>query len=64
MRKLLATLGSLAVVAFVATTAHAQDTVKIGMIAAFTGQFADTATQMDSGIKLYMKLKGDTVAGK
>ena len=34
------------------------------MISAYTGQFADTATQIDNGIKLYMKQKGDTVAGK
>jgi branched-chain amino acid transport system substrate-binding protein len=30
----------------------------------YSGQFADLATQMDNGIKLYMKQKGDTVAGK
>jgi branched-chain amino acid transport system substrate-binding protein len=64
MRRLLAGLGSLAVAAMAATSAQAQDTVKIGMIAAFTGQFADTAAQIDNGMKLYMKLKGDKVAGK
>ena len=42
----------------------AQDTVKIGLIAAYTGQFADTAAQIDQGVKLYIKLHGDTVAGK
>jgi branched-chain amino acid transport system substrate-binding protein len=45
-------------------TALAQGTVKIGVILPFSGQFADLATQMDNGIKLYMKQKGDTVAGK
>jgi branched-chain amino acid transport system substrate-binding protein len=30
----------------------------------YSGQFADTATQMDNAIKLYMKQHGDTVAGK
>jgi branched-chain amino acid transport system substrate-binding protein len=68
MRRLLATLsstlGSLAVAAIAATGAQAQDTVKIGVISAYTGQFADTALQIDQGIKLYMKLHGDTVAGK
>jgi branched-chain amino acid transport system substrate-binding protein len=65
MRKLLASLGSLAVAAFAATTAaQAQDTVKVGFIAAFTGQFADTAAQLEQGAKLYVKLHGDTVAGK
>ncbi|MDO9414153.1 MAG: ABC transporter substrate-binding protein [Pseudolabrys sp.] len=45
-------------------TASAQNTVKIGVISAYSGQFADTAAQIDNGIKLYMKQHGDTVAGK
>jgi branched-chain amino acid transport system substrate-binding protein len=44
--------------------ANAQGTVKIGVISAFSGQFADTGAQIDNGIKLYMKQHGDTVAGK
>ena len=44
--------------------AAAQDTVKIGMIMTYTGQFADAAAQMDHGIQLYMKQHGGTVAGK
>jgi branched-chain amino acid transport system substrate-binding protein len=44
--------------------ASAQGTVKIGVIAAYSGQFADTANQIDNGIKLYMKQHGDKVAGK
>ena len=44
--------------------ALAQGTVKIGVIMPYSGQFADLATQMDNGIKLYMKQKGDSVAGK
>ncbi len=47
-----------------ATTAHAQGTIKIGVVMPYSGQFADLSTQMDNGIKLYMKQKGDTVAGK
>jgi branched-chain amino acid transport system substrate-binding protein len=46
------------------TAASAQGTVKIGVISAYSGQFADTAAQIDNGIKLYMKQHGDTVAGK
>ena len=46
------------------SAAGAQDTVKIGVISAYSGQFADTAAQIDNGIKLYMKQHGDTVAGK
>src|SRR4029077_13070676 len=38
-----------------------QETVKIGLIMPYSGQFADTATQMDNGIKLYMKQNGDSV---
>jgi branched-chain amino acid transport system substrate-binding protein len=38
--------------------------IKIGLIMPYTGQFADTATQMDNAIKLYVKQKGDTVAGR
>src|SRR4029453_17751052 len=47
-----------------ASSANAQQTVKVGLIMAYSGQFADTATQMDNGIKLYIKQHGDTVAGK
>ncbi len=44
--------------------AKAEDTVKVGLIMTYTGQFTDAAAQMDNGIKLYMKQHGDTVAGK
>jgi branched-chain amino acid transport system substrate-binding protein len=44
--------------------AAAADTIKIGLIMCYSGQFADTATQMDNAIKLYMKQNGDTVAGR
>lgn len=44
--------------------AQAQDTIKIGLILPYSGQFADGATQMDNGIKLFMAQNGDTVAGK
>ena len=46
------------------STAQAQGTIKVGVISAYSGQFADTANQIDNGIKLYMKQHGDTVAGK
>ncbi|HEV2629530.1 MAG TPA: ABC transporter substrate-binding protein [Pseudolabrys sp.] len=59
-------LGGLAMLAAagLSTAASAQGTIKIGVIAAYSGQFADTAAQIDNGIKLYMKQHGDTVAGK
>jgi branched-chain amino acid transport system substrate-binding protein len=47
-----------------ATASHAEDTVKIGIILSYSGQFADTAAQLDNGIKLYVKQHGDMVAGK
>ncbi|MEA2872590.1 MAG: branched-chain amino acid transport system substrate-binding protein [Hyphomicrobiales bacterium] len=44
--------------------ASAQDTIKIGVILPYSGQFADGAAQLDNAIKLYVKQHGDTVAGK
>jgi branched-chain amino acid transport system substrate-binding protein len=46
------------------SAAHAQGSIKIGVILPYSGQFADTATQIDNGIKLYMKQNGDSIAGK
>ena len=53
-----------AAAALLPSGAQAQGTVKIGIISAYSGQFADTAAQIDNGIKLYMKQNGDTVGGK
>lgn len=57
-------LAGIAATALGLTPALAQESIKIGVIMTYSGQFADAATQMDNGIKLYMKLHGDTVAGK
>src|SRR5262245_8835384 len=51
-------------VSLAATSADAQAPVKVGLIMPYSGQFADTATQMDNAIKLYVKQKGDSVAGR
>jgi branched-chain amino acid transport system substrate-binding protein len=68
MRTMLLRLCCLAALPFIAvaseTPAQAEDTVKVGLVMTYTGQFTDAATQMDNGIKLYMKQHGDTVAGK
>jgi branched-chain amino acid transport system substrate-binding protein len=64
MRSFIAILSAFAAVLIGAGAAQAQDTIKIGLIMAYSGQFADTAAQMDNAIKLYLKEKGDTVAGK
>jgi branched-chain amino acid transport system substrate-binding protein len=50
--------------ALLAGPSNAQETVKVGVILPFSGQFADTGVQLDNGIKLYMQQHGDTVAGK
>jgi branched-chain amino acid transport system substrate-binding protein len=47
-----------------ASSANAQQTVKIGLIEPYSGQFADAAAQQDNAIKLFMKQNGDMVAGK
>ena len=63
MRKFAAYLTAVAALAF-AGAAQAQDSIKIGLIMAYSGQFADPAAQMDNGIKLFVKQHGDTIAGK
>ena len=50
--------------AFAAGGAQAQDTVKVGLIVAMTGQQASTGKQIKAAVDLYMKQHGDTVAGK
>jgi branched-chain amino acid transport system substrate-binding protein len=44
--------------------ALAQGAVKIGVIAEFTGPFADYGTQIYNGMKTYLKLHGDTFGGR
>jgi len=47
-----------------AFAAHAQQPVKIGLVMTLSGQFADAGNQMHNGVKTYMKMHGDTVAGR
>ncbi|MFL6570304.1 MAG: ABC transporter substrate-binding protein [Burkholderiales bacterium] len=47
-----------------APAAHAQGTIRIGLVLTLSGQFADAGNQIDNGIKTYMKQHGDSVAGK
>jgi branched-chain amino acid transport system substrate-binding protein len=51
-------------IAAATTYAHAEETVKVGVIAPFSGPFADYGKEMEGGIKAYMKLNGDKVAGR
>ena len=39
-------------------------TIKLGLIASFSGPFADVGQQIENGMKAYVKEHGDTVAGK
>jgi branched-chain amino acid transport system substrate-binding protein len=64
MKHMMTAAAALLAVATLPVAGHAEGTVKIGVISAYSGQFADTAVQIDNGIKLYMKQHGDTVAGK
>lgn len=64
MRKMVVGFAALLAALAAVSGAQAQDTIKIGVILPFTGQFAHPGIQLDNGIKLYMQLNGDTVAGK
>src|SRR5258706_8321957 len=47
-----------------AETAGAQQTIKVGVIASFSGPFTIVGQEFQAGIKTWMKQHGDTVAGK
>ena len=64
MKSLFLGLGALLAAMFAATGALAQQAVKIGLILPYSGQFADTATQMDNAIKLYVKQHGESAGGR
>jgi branched-chain amino acid transport system substrate-binding protein len=64
MQKAISGLAGFALAILGAGSATAQDSVKVGLIMSYSGQFADTAAQIDDGIKLYVKQHGDTVAGR
>ena len=64
MFKTLATTATLALGLGLSGAASAQDTIKIGVILPYSGQFADAGAMMQAGIDLYIKEHGNTVAGK
>jgi branched-chain amino acid transport system substrate-binding protein len=64
MRGFLVGLAGLVAALFAMSPVSAQQTIKIGVILPYSGQFADPGAQADNGIKLYMQQHGDTVAGK
>ena len=47
-----------------APSSFAQQTVKIGVVAEFSGPFADYGAQILGGMKAYLKLNGDVFGGK
>ena len=63
-RRTLITVAGIAFSAMVALPASAQEVVKIGLVLPMTGPFASTGRQVEAGVKAYMALNGDTVAGK
>src|SRR5690348_18358251 len=63
-RSLLVTaLGALAALVAI-PPAYGQNTIKVGVIAAFSGPFADYGSQIEAGMKAYMKEHGASVAGE
>src|SRR5258708_15690400 len=56
-------LAGAALLAF-ASVSPAQGVVKLGMVGEFSGPFAQYGQQILGGMKAYMKVNGDTVAGK
>jgi branched-chain amino acid transport system substrate-binding protein len=56
--------GAMAAAVSFATPGYAQNTVKVGLLVPMTGPFTSTGKQLVAGARLYMHLKGDTVAGK
>jgi branched-chain amino acid transport system substrate-binding protein len=47
-----------------APAGRADGTIKVGVIAPFSGPFADYGKEIEAGIRAYMKLNGAEVAGK
>ena len=62
--RMIVALVSLVAFVLVSSAINAQQTIKVGIILPYSGIFADTGAQLDGGIKLYVKERGDTVAGK
>jgi branched-chain amino acid transport system substrate-binding protein len=54
----------LAALALTAATAFAQEPLRIGLVAPFSGPFADYGKEFEGGMRAWMKLNGDTVAGR
>lgn len=64
LTRIVASIAAVGALGLAAAGAFAQETIKVGLVAPFSGPFADYGKQMESGIKAYMKQHGDKVAGK
>jgi branched-chain amino acid transport system substrate-binding protein len=54
----------LGVIVAAAPSAHAEETLKIGIVGPFTGGFATTGVGFRQGLEAYVALHGDTVGGR
>jgi branched-chain amino acid transport system substrate-binding protein len=50
--------------AVAASSARAEGIIKVGVIAPFSGPFGDYGREIEAGMKAYMKLHGERVAGR
>ena len=62
--KTLAGIAMVAALPLASSYVQAQETIRIGVIAALTGPFANTGKPFEDGIKSYFQQNGDRVAGK
>src|SRR4051812_38357854 len=63
MKKWLARLCAAGALAMMAGTANAADVVKVGLIADFTGAFANWGSQFQQAVEAYQAVHGKTVKG-
>lgn len=62
--KLVHALAASAAALTFALPAAAQDTIKIGIVNAYSGQFADPAAQLEAGVNLWLAQNDGKIAGK
>ena len=64
VRRIVQAAVAVAMLLLAVSSASAQQPVKIGVIAEFSGPFADYGAQIVGGMKAYLKLNGDTFGGR
>jgi branched-chain amino acid transport system substrate-binding protein len=64
LKRLASILGGVAFALATASIARAAEPIKIGIIATYSGPYADYGRQMDNGIALYLKQHGGKLAGR